>query len=274
MRIFTGKYERSIDAKNRLQLPSQLRAAVEPERDGKGLFVTLGEYRGTLSIFTQCGFEELAARIETEFMPGPESRRFELQFYGLASYVEMDKQGRIVLPDRLRKKAVLGEEVFLVGQKYRIDIWNRPDLERSMAIDWEGIDMIDPLVSECGFGPRLDPDISVGVYLEYFLPVAVLAVAVERGQRVGADFDSTARGARIAPRDIGFGVALPFDAVIGLYFDRPAAALADHTLRIGGSGEGQGDGEYGGPRRHEPSFARGSIVSFALPVNSMRAPLS
>ncbi len=143
MRIFTGKYERSIDAKNRIQLPSQLRAAVEPDRDGDGLFVTLGEHRGKLSIFTERGFEELAARIETEFMPGLESRRFELQFYGLASYVEMDKQGRIVLPDRLRKKAALGEEVFLVGQKYRIDIWNRPDLERSMAIDWEGTDWPD-----------------------------------------------------------------------------------------------------------------------------------
>ncbi len=143
MRIFTGQYERTIDAKNRIQLPSQLRAAIEPERDGNGLYVTLGEFRGTVSVFTERGFEELAARIETEFMPGPESRRFELQFYGLASYVDIDKQGRILLPDRLRKKARLGEEVFLVGQKFRLDIWNRADLERSMAIDWEGDDWPD-----------------------------------------------------------------------------------------------------------------------------------
>ena len=138
MRIFTGQYDRTIDTKNRIQLPSQLRSGIDPERDGAGLYVTLGEYRNTLSIFTERGFEELTARIETEFMPGPESRRFEVQFYGLASYVDIDKQGRIVLPDRLRKKARLGEEVFLVGQKYRIDVWNRADLERSMAIDWEG----------------------------------------------------------------------------------------------------------------------------------------
>ncbi len=143
MRIFTGQYERTIDAKNRIQLPSQVRAAMDPERDGKGLYVTLGEHRGTLSVFTERGFEELAARIETEFMPGPESRRFELQFYGLASYVEVDKQGRILLPERLRKKARLGEEVFLVGQKLRLDIWNRADFERSMAIDWEGDDWPD-----------------------------------------------------------------------------------------------------------------------------------
>ena len=143
MRIFTGQYDRTIDVKNRIQLPSQLRSAIDPERDGAGLYVTLGEFRGTLSIFTERGFEELAARVETEFIPGPESRRFELQFYTLSSYLDIDKQGRIVLPDRLRKKARLGEEVFLVGQKYRIDLWNRGDLERSMAIDWEGDDWPD-----------------------------------------------------------------------------------------------------------------------------------
>ena len=138
MRFFTGQYDRSIDDKNRVQLPSQLRSAIDTERDGPGLYVTLGEDRGTLSIFTERGFEELAGRIETEFMPGPDSGKFELQFYGLASYVDIDKQGRFVLPDRLVKKARLGSEVFPVGRKHRIDVWNRTDLDRSMGIDWEG----------------------------------------------------------------------------------------------------------------------------------------
>ncbi len=143
MRVFTGQYERTIDAKNRIQLPSQLRAAIDAERDGKGLYITLGEHRSTLSIFTERAFEELASRIATEFMPGPESRRFELQFYALASYVEVDKQGRILVADRLRRKARLGEEVFLVGQKYRVDVWNREDLDRSLGVDWEGDDWPD-----------------------------------------------------------------------------------------------------------------------------------
>ncbi len=138
MRIFTGQYDRTIDEKNRVQLPSQLRAAIDRERDGAGVYITLGEHPRTLSIFTERGFEELAARIETEFMPGPDSRRFEVQFYALASYVDIDKQGRIVIPDRLRKKARVDAEVFLVGQKYRIDLWNRTDLEEAMGIDWEG----------------------------------------------------------------------------------------------------------------------------------------
>ncbi len=102
------------------------------------MYVTLGEHRGTLSIFTERGFNELAARMQTEFDAGQESLRFELQFYALASRVDIDKQGRLVLPDLLVKKARLGEEVYLVGQKVRIDVWNRTDLDRSMGIDWEG----------------------------------------------------------------------------------------------------------------------------------------
>jgi MraZ protein len=138
MRFFTGCHERTIDEKNRLQLPAQLRAGIDPDRDGDGLYIILGEHRGTLSIFTERSFEELAARIETEFMRGAEAKRFELQFYSLASRVDIDKQGRFVLPDRLVQKARLDKEVTLVGQKNRIDIWNRADYERSLGIDWEG----------------------------------------------------------------------------------------------------------------------------------------
>ncbi len=138
MRYFTGQFERTIDEKNRIQLPSQLRSSIDEERDGKLLYITLGQHGGTLSIFTEKGFEALAGRTETEFQSGPEALRFELQFFGLASSIEMDKQGRFVLPDRLVKKARLGSDVVLVGQGSRIDVWDPAALDRSMGIDWAG----------------------------------------------------------------------------------------------------------------------------------------
>ncbi len=138
MRIFTGQYDRTLDSKNRIQIPAQLRSAMDPKRDGDGLYVTLGEHRGTLSIYTEREFEALASRMETEFMPGEKSRRFELQFYSLATFVEPDKQGRLVLSDQLVRKAKLKDELVLVGQKRRIDVWNKQEFEKSLAIDWEG----------------------------------------------------------------------------------------------------------------------------------------
>lgn len=143
MPVFTGQYERTIDAKHRIQLPSQLRAELDPELDGRKLYVTLGEYPGTLSIFTPRGFDELAARMQTENTANPAARRFELQFYAIASTVDMDKQGRVVLPERLIRKARFGEDVYLLGQRNRIEIWGRVELDRAMGIDWEGDDWPD-----------------------------------------------------------------------------------------------------------------------------------
>ena len=79
MLLFTGQYDRTIDAKHRIQLPSQFRSLIDPERDGSSMYVILGERPETLSLFTERGFEALASRIETEFIPGRKSQRFELQ---------------------------------------------------------------------------------------------------------------------------------------------------------------------------------------------------
>jgi MraZ protein len=110
---------------------------MDAARDGAGLYVTLGQHRGTLSLYTERSFEELASRIETEFESDEEALRFELQFYSLASRVDVDTQGRFVLPDQLVKKAGLKEEVCLLGQKNRIDVWNRADYERQLGVNWE-----------------------------------------------------------------------------------------------------------------------------------------
>lgn len=138
MRFFTGTYERTIDEKNRIQIPSQLRAPIDPERDGTALYVVLGEEPGTLCVYTERSFEELGTRVATERMPSNEAKRFELQLYSLASRVELDKQGRLVLPERLVRKAGLKDDVLLVGRKWRMEIWGRQRFEASLGIDWEG----------------------------------------------------------------------------------------------------------------------------------------
>lgn len=138
MRIFTGQHERNIDGKNRVQLPTQFRTAVEPEQKSEGWYVTLGHHRFTLSLYTARTFEERAAAMKTEDMSDDEALRFEMQYFGVAEFVESDKQGRIILPARLREKAKLTKDVYLVGQKIRIDIWNREDFDRTLGIDWKG----------------------------------------------------------------------------------------------------------------------------------------
>jgi MraZ protein len=138
MAVFAGTHDRTIDSKGRIQLPAQFRAEIDEKIDGKGIYLQLGEIPQTLSLYTVRELREIAQRARTKFTPGIELRRFEAQFWGSASLVEIDSQGRFVIPEKLRKKARLGEEVYLVGADYRIDIWNRSHFERDAGIDWEG----------------------------------------------------------------------------------------------------------------------------------------
>lgn len=138
MRPFVGQFERSIDAKARLQLPSQVREDLERIGNGRVLYVTLGEEPNTLSIYPESVFDDLSSRMETELRDDDESVAFERQFYALAQRVTIDGAGRILLPDNLRNKARLGTEVYLVGRKTRLDIWNRAEFDKALGIDWEG----------------------------------------------------------------------------------------------------------------------------------------
>lgn len=134
---FTGHYERSIDAKNRLQIPSQFRTAIEAEGEGAGVYVMLGERRHTLSLVTEGQFAELCRRVQTESMAGQDSLDFEQRFYSTTARVDMDKQGRVVLPEYLTSMARIRGEVVLAGAKYRIDVWRKEDFIGFLGIDWE-----------------------------------------------------------------------------------------------------------------------------------------
>ncbi len=140
MRVFVGSYPKSLDDKKRLQIPSQFCKVIHDgkEADKTRLYVTLGREEKTLSIFTEERFEAFVRRMETEYIPGPGPRKFELQFYAMTRQVEMDKQGRLTLPDDLAKKASLGSDMMLVGLKDHIVVWNRERFDAALGEDLEG----------------------------------------------------------------------------------------------------------------------------------------
>lgn len=141
MNFFVGEYERNIDAKNRIQLPSQLRAEIDPESEGRTLLLTLGETPGTLALFTKTRYAELAERAAADRQRGPASRQFEIDFFGRGTQaIDMDKQGRIVLPEKFRSKARLGSEIMVVGQFIRIELWDRAAWIKSGGFGWDGDD--------------------------------------------------------------------------------------------------------------------------------------
>ncbi len=128
-KIFTDAYERTIDEKNRIQIPAPHRNILDADRQGAALYVVPGERSNTLSLYPEEYFEQKVGSVRTDEIPGADALDFEQMFFSLASRVEMDRQGRLVLPERQLAMTGLGKEVYVTGVHYRLDVWNKADYE-------------------------------------------------------------------------------------------------------------------------------------------------
>jgi len=129
--IFTGTYEHTIDQKQRLAIPAPLRATIrrvlgdaigdDPKASGAVLYVVPTEV-DALSLYTEPAFERLAAALDDSPLDAQELLDYERRLYSQTHQVEIDKQGRIRLPESLIQKAGLGSEIVLLGVKDRIEV--------------------------------------------------------------------------------------------------------------------------------------------------------
>jgi MraZ protein len=141
--VFSDVYERTIDDKKRIQIPAPFRAALDPERHGETFYLTLGERPNTLALYPEKLFEADAENLRTDQISGEDALTFEQLYYSLASRLELDKQGRVVLPERQLGLVELGSEITLAGAGLRIDVWStaqyREFVKESVATRWKDI---------------------------------------------------------------------------------------------------------------------------------------
>ena len=119
--MLSGEYEHTLDAKGRVILPMQLRAEL-----GDKFYVTRG-FEKCLAIYSVEGFEKLGETIDALPNSSREVRRIERMLIPSARLCEVDKQGRFVVPQRLREFANIEKDVMIVGSGRRAEIWN-PEL--------------------------------------------------------------------------------------------------------------------------------------------------
>ncbi len=127
--LFTGIYEHAIDAKQRLAIPSDIRDRLNASQDGQAFYVTVGE-GPTLCVYTERGFERRAEELETSELTPDEVLEYEQVLFGLSRRVELDKQGRIRIPEQLLRMADPGKEVILLGAKDHLQVHPRTWLEQ------------------------------------------------------------------------------------------------------------------------------------------------
>jgi MraZ protein len=113
--VFNGEFEHTLDDKGRVILPGKFRARLEH------LVVTKGR-DGCLAVLPPDEFERVSASLTERGAAAREMQRF---FIGGASEQSLDKQGRVVIPETLRRYAGLEREVTVLGVGPRLEIWDR-----------------------------------------------------------------------------------------------------------------------------------------------------
>lgn len=119
--LFTGEYEHTIDAKSRLAIPAEIRAGLEAAKHGTAFYVAPGSAE-SLWLWPESRFEQMAKATEASLLPDEDLLEFEELLYSQASRVDMDKSGRIRLPERLLTQVALGSAVVLLGVKDHLEL--------------------------------------------------------------------------------------------------------------------------------------------------------
>ncbi len=119
-----GEHHYQMDPKGRISLPTKFREAFKA-----GVHLTLGQ-EGCLYAFPREEWEGEKARIEKRALADPQTRGYNRVFFGNAEHVDLDGQGRLVVPRRLREKVRLGRDVAVVGVSDRLEIWPEEEWSR------------------------------------------------------------------------------------------------------------------------------------------------
>jgi len=132
MLMITGEYEHTLDEKNRLFISNKLRSQIDAKEYGSDFYLAMGA-NGILCLYPQRCFQQIALAGAPGTAAPDETVAFERMTFALASRVELDRQGRLLLSDRIKKRANLKDNLTLVGIRDHIEIWNSEDWEQYLA---------------------------------------------------------------------------------------------------------------------------------------------
>jgi MraZ protein len=119
-----GTHRYQLDPKGRVSLPKGFRRTFSD-----GAYLTLG-HDGCVFAFPSDEWERRAEEVRSRPLADQQGRALARMFFGSAEAVELDGQGRMVLPQRLRKLAGIGKETVVVGVDDRLEIWDADAWER------------------------------------------------------------------------------------------------------------------------------------------------
>lgn len=122
--MFIGEYSHNIDEKGRLAIPIKFRADLS-----KGAVITKG-LDNCLYIYTMEEWQPVAEKLSKLPISQANTRAFSRFMLAGAMDIELDKQGRVVLPEYLRQYAGLSKRVVVNGLYNHLEIWDEESWDK------------------------------------------------------------------------------------------------------------------------------------------------
>lgn len=127
--MFLGQYRHNLDTKGRLTVPARFRDLLVAE----GAYVMQGFDRNLMAL-PSATFESISQRVNRMSMTDPKTRLLRRLIFSSANFVEVDRAGRILIPQFLREAAELDSGVIVVGNGDYFEIWS-PELWDLQIVD-------------------------------------------------------------------------------------------------------------------------------------------
>ena len=114
--MLIGTYQHNIDPKGRVIIPAKFR-----EELGEVFYAARGDDK-TIALFSKKSWDELGEKIAA--LPSSKTVKLRRFLFSNAAELEPDKQGRVLLPQKLREYAGIDKDVVINGAGSRVEIWN------------------------------------------------------------------------------------------------------------------------------------------------------
>lgn len=142
--MLIGQYEHTIDNKKRLALPAKFRGEL-----GDKVIITKW-MEGCLTVFTEEKWQKISDKLTEMTISQPEARSFTRTILAGAMEISLDKLGRVLVPDYLKKYAGLEKNVVICGLSNRLEIWDAKKWKEYNKKAEEGVDEVVSKLGEFG----------------------------------------------------------------------------------------------------------------------------
>jgi len=129
--VFSGRFDHSIDEKGRVSIPVRFREVLHRENHDR-LYITNFPFDGEhcLALYPPSQWDTLNANLRTKPRFDPLVQVFETLIIGGAHEVPVDRQGRILIPPKLREYAALDRDVTFSARQDHFQLWDKLILQK------------------------------------------------------------------------------------------------------------------------------------------------